>query len=60
MNKRRFCLITAACFALSMMTIPGLAEAGGNDFTLAAFVPDDVFLAIAERPNPKRAFVREY
>ena len=60
MNKRRFCLITAACFALSTMTIPGLAEAGGNDFTLAAFVPDDVFLAIAERPNPKRAFVREY
>lgn len=46
--------------ALLLAAPTDMARADQGGFTLARFVPDDVFLYAAERHNPERDFLRDY
>ena len=57
-SRSHICGVLAAALLMAAVVAP--ASAGNKDFTLVRAVPNDVFLCVAERHNPERAFLDEY
>ncbi|MCP4590839.1 MAG: hypothetical protein GY842_08840 [bacterium] len=60
MKAMGFVAVGALATAVGAMALVAPAQKVTEGFTLADVVPNDVFLFVAERHNPERAFIDEY
>lgn len=60
--KNQSCRIRMAVVALGFLTavVPAVAQTDFGKFPLSKAIPDDVFIAVAAKGNPERAFLDAY